>query len=236
MPSDSYSVRRYEARDREAVRDVCWQTAFMGQSIRYAYSDRESWVDMYTRYYTDREPESAWVVVDAADRVLGYLLSSLDTRKAESEVWIALRHCITRFLWLRPGTAGFWWRAFWDGLADLGKPKRPKLDLARYPAHMHCNLLPAVRGRGVGKVLFDTWHADLKARGVPGIHGEAFASNGVIHGLLGKLGYEPYGAPYPIAALRAPDGTRLSGQLVVRALSRDTAALAPGSRSARVCE
>ena len=217
MPSERLSIRKYHVRDRAVVREICWQTAFMGQSIAYAYSDRESWVDMYTRYYTDSEPESAWVAVDAEDEVCGYLLSSMDTRQAESEVSIALRHSVRRFLWLRLGTAGFWWRALWDSLMDLAEPKRPRVDLTRYPAHVHCNLLPRARGKGVGRALFEAFHAELKARGVPGVHGEAFASNGNIHGLLAKLEYEPYGVPYPVAALRAPDGTRLHGQLVVRA-------------------
>ncbi len=218
VPSERYSVRRYEARDRAAVRDVCWQTAFMGQPITYQYSDRDSWVDMYTSWYTDREPDGAWVAVDGRDRVVGYLLSAFDTRKAKNEVAIALRHSLTRFLWLRPGTAGFFWRAAWDSLRDIGKPKRPTLDLERYPAHMHCNLLSEARGQGVAALLFDQFHAELRARGVPGIHGEAFASNGVIHGLLGKLGYVPYGEPYPLQGLRAPDGSRLHGQVVLRSL------------------
>ncbi len=218
MSRERYSVRKYQPRDRTAVREVCWQTAFMGRPITFLYRDRESWVDMYTRYYTDAEPESAWVAVNGEDRVVGYLLSSVDTRNAQSEIAIAFRHSVTRFLWLRPGSASFWWRAARDLFVDLAKPKRPRVDLERYPAHMHCNLLSEARGGGVGAALFEAWHHELRARGVPGVHGEALASNGVIHGLLGKLGYAPFGGRYPLLGLRTPEGARLEGQLIIRSI------------------
>src|SRR4051812_23895068 len=101
----------------------------MGGSLAHLYRDRESWVDMYTSYYTDEEPESAFVVVSEADRVLGYLLGCVETRRARSEFSIALRHNLTRFLWARPGLAGFWWRAGWDVLVDLAGPRQPAVDL-----------------------------------------------------------------------------------------------------------
>jgi hypothetical protein len=202
----------------------------MGEPITHLYRDRESWVDMYTRYYTDHEPQSAWVAVAADQRVVGYLLGCLDTREHVHEVWFALRHNLSRFLWLRPGTARFWWRAAWDLLADLRAPRRPTIDLGRYPAHMHCNMLAEARGRGVAEELFAHFHAALRERGIPGVHGEAYASNGRVHGLLRKLGYRGLGQAYPIPGLRARDGTRLYGQAVVCDLSMTEIERAPESR------
>jgi GNAT superfamily N-acetyltransferase len=219
----SFSIRPYTPGDREAVREICWHTAIIGEGVHYLYSDRASWVDMYTRHYTDREPESAWVAVSQDGRVVGYLLGSVNPRAAGNELVIGLAHNLKRFLWLRPGTAGFWWRAGWDFLRDLRAPKKPAIDYQRYPAHMHCNLLPEARAQGVAQALFEQWHACLRARGIRGAHGEAFASNHAVHALLRKLGYEKLGAPYLVPALRTPTGERLYGQCVVCDLQQHTA-------------
>ncbi len=213
--SPSFRVRPFEARDREAVRDVCWETARVSGSDAPAYSDRESWVDMYTSYYTDHEPESCFVIVSETDRVLGYLLGCVNTRRAHSEFRIGLRHNLTRFLWARPSTARFWWRAGWDVVTGFRGPRKPAIDLARYPAHMHCNLLPEARARGVAVELFSAVHGYLRACGVSGAHGEAYASNRAVHALLKKLGYTIFGDPFWVPGVRTADGSREFGQVLV---------------------
>jgi len=216
--SSWFHVRPYQARDRDAVRDLCWATAPGAGSGAHQYPDRESWVDIYTSYYTDEEPQSAFVAVAPDERVLGYLLGCVDTRRARGEFQIALRHNVTRFLWARPGTAGFWWRAGWDALNFSG-PSKPAIDLARFPAHMHCNLLPEARGRGVAVSLFETFHAYLRARGVPGAYGEALTSNRAVLGLLAKLGYRPLGEAFLVPGVRSAEGARQHGQVMLRDLT-----------------
>jgi ribosomal protein S18 acetylase RimI-like enzyme len=207
-------VRPFEARDRDAVRDVCWETASVGGNAPI-YSDRASWVDMYTSYYTDHEPESSFVVVSEADRVLGYLLGCANTRLAHSQFRIGLRHNLIRFLWARPSTARFWWRAGWDAVTGFRGPSKPAVDLTRYPAHMHCNLLPEARFQGVAVELFTAFHGYLRSRGVSGAHGEALASNHAVHALLRKLGYTKLGEPFWVPGVRTPEGARQFGQLVI---------------------
>ncbi|MFT3922049.1 MAG: hypothetical protein QM778_05910 [Myxococcales bacterium] len=211
-------VRPYESRDREVVRDICWQTAQSGEQVEREYPDRESWVDMYTSYYTDEEPQSCFVAVSDSDRVLGYLLGCVDTRAARSEFSVGLRHNLVRFLWARPGTAGFWWRAGWDVVSNVSGPHRPRVDPDRYPAHMHCNLLPEAHGRGVAGELFREFHGYLRAQRVAGAFGEAYASNLAVHGLLAKLGYEKLGEPYLVPGVRTPQGGRQLGQVMVISL------------------
>jgi GNAT superfamily N-acetyltransferase len=230
-PAPSFRVRPYRAGDREAVREICWQAAGTDPFTARTYEDRESWVEIYTSYYTDQEPESCFVAVSAAEpeRVLGYLLGCVDTRKVQSEFQIALRHNVTRFLWARPGTAGFWWRAGWDALRESLGSGKPAIDLDRYPAHMHCNLLPDARSRGVGFALFEAFHGYLRTRGVPGAHGEAYAANLAIHGLLSKLGYRKFGAPFPVPGVRTPEGQRQLGQVVTIDLTARTPRAAESS-------
>ena len=42
--------------------------------------------------------------------------------------------------------------------------------LARFPAHLHIDLLPDQQGRGAGRALIEAACALLAARGAPGVH------------------------------------------------------------------
>jgi ribosomal protein S18 acetylase RimI-like enzyme len=213
----AFTIRPFVAADRQAVRDVCWETAYLGGRIDFLYDDRESWADLFTSYYTDEEPEHTWVVANDQGRVVGYLLGCADTRRAFSEWQVALRHHLTRFLWARPGTAGFWWRVAWDRMVD-SRGSAPRVDLARHPAHTHIDLLPEARASGVGKALFETWHVRLRERGVAGTHCQVLADNARIIRLLTRLGYQLQGEPFVLPGMRTPAGERAYGRLIVRDL------------------
>ena len=49
-------IRSYRPEDRAAVRTICFDTGMMGESIASQYADRESFADMFTAHFTDREP------------------------------------------------------------------------------------------------------------------------------------------------------------------------------------
>lgn len=212
-------IRDYQPGDREAVRTIAYETGLMGSSIRAQYRDFHSFADMFTSYYTDVEPQHS-VVAELGGKVVGYILSSADSRKAWSPGRVALRHMITRGICFRPGTAAFWFRGMIDTIADLGKGGRPKFDLARYPSHTHNNLLPEGRGASIGTEFFFRVFDKLKLAGSPGMHGEALAEN---HAMVAfateRLGYKLVGEPYPIPGLRLRDGKRVYLRLALRDLS-----------------
>jgi GNAT superfamily N-acetyltransferase len=58
-----------------------------------------------------------------------------------------------------------------ERFADIGYFRAAFRDLCRrYPAHLHINLAPAFRGRGVGVRLIAAFAARAVAAGVPGFH------------------------------------------------------------------
>ena len=58
-----------------------------------------------------------------------------------------------------------------------------------YPAHLHIDLLPCLQGKGMGRKLMDTLFAELKQRGIPGIHlGVGSSNTGAIE-FYKKLGF-----------------------------------------------
>ena len=68
-------IRNYQSRDRAAVRRLCCETGFLGKPIDPVFEDRELFADYLTAYYTDVEPEAAFVL-EQGGTVKGYLLGS----------------------------------------------------------------------------------------------------------------------------------------------------------------
>lgn len=69
------TVRNYQSGDREVVRRLCCETGFLGKAIDPVFEDRELFADYLTAYYTDIEPEAAFVL-EQNGIVKGYLLGS----------------------------------------------------------------------------------------------------------------------------------------------------------------
>lgn len=214
-------IRPYEAGDRATVRRICFDTGYMGEPS-WQWREPESFADLFTSYYTDAEPESALVAVrDGA--VEGYLLGCVDSRRAWSEAAVFSRLVWRRGIALRPGTAAFVWRSFGDVVVD-GIRRRlppPSVHDDRWPAHLHIDLLPSVRGRGVGAALLRTWLGRLEALGVPGCHLQTLAENLRAIAAFESVGFERMGAPTMAPGLRTRAGGRHHVQLLVRSTARD---------------
>ena len=76
MPADrKIEVRKFQPADRARVRELCCETGFLGRPIDPVFEDRELFADYLTAYYTDWEPESAFVLLVNGE-IRGYLLGS----------------------------------------------------------------------------------------------------------------------------------------------------------------
>lgn len=70
-----FEIRKFQPADRERVRELCCDTGFLGNPIDPVFEDRELFADYLTAYYTDWEPESAFVLLVNSE-IRGYLLGS----------------------------------------------------------------------------------------------------------------------------------------------------------------
>ena len=68
-------VRKYVEGDREAIRDICYLTGYMGDSAEHFWRHKQSFVEVWTSYYINHEPESIYVAT-IDDLVVGYLVKS----------------------------------------------------------------------------------------------------------------------------------------------------------------
>lgn len=74
------SIRKYKAQDRQAIRDICYDTAFLGESASVFFDAKEILADFVTLYFTDYEPESCFVSEVNPVRKGGALNPTLSTR------------------------------------------------------------------------------------------------------------------------------------------------------------
>ena len=205
-------VRLYRPADRDAIRDIVYRTGFMGESPAWYWRDRKSFEEIWTRYYTDEEPESLHVATrDGA--VVGYLSGCVDTGRAPSPKQAVTRQLVRRALLFRPGTAGFFWRAIGDSLRH--SIPDGEIDDPRWPAHLHTNLLPEGRGHGLGRALMERWLDALRAKRIAGCHLGTLHENTRAVAFFTRMGFRRYGEPILAAGMRMPDGGAVHLQLMV---------------------
>jgi GNAT superfamily N-acetyltransferase len=216
MASAEFEIRAYQPADREAIRRICFETGYMGEPIDWIWRDRETFADLITRYYTDREPESIFVVARGGD-VVGYLTGCADSERTRGMAVAEVRRLLLRGGVLRPGFGAFLARAAFDSLRDRGVRGEALFD-ARWPAHLHIDLLPEGRGRGLGRRLMELWFARLRSLGVPGVHLGTFAENGAAIRFFEACGLAREGAPAPAPGFRLREGGRMHVQWMARTL------------------
>jgi ribosomal protein S18 acetylase RimI-like enzyme len=184
----------------------------MGDSAAHFWRHKQSFVEVWTSYYLDHEPESVYVAIKDHS-IVGYLTGCLNTVLAKSDA--ILQSAIIKYgLLFRPGTAGFFWRAIFDGLQDKHRATGDFID-ERWPSHLHINLLQTARGTGVGVGLMENWFGQLKQSSSPGCHLGTLVENTRGVSFFEKMGFKPYGEPSLVPGMRDPGGQRLHQQIMV---------------------
>jgi ribosomal protein S18 acetylase RimI-like enzyme len=166
----SQVVRPFQATDREALLTIGSETAFFGAPIEAFMEDRRVFEDAFFSYYTDYEPEHAWVACDDS-RVIGFLTGCTDTKKHDRVFQRQILPAVF-WKWLRGKYhSGRKTMRFALALAKAELQREvSNVDLSVYPAHLHINLLPAWRGKGLGRGLMECYLQQLQEGGVIGVH------------------------------------------------------------------
>jgi ribosomal protein S18 acetylase RimI-like enzyme len=219
MTTGDVLIRPYAPQDRERVRAICFQTGFMGEPVEWLWRDRTSFEDLFCGWWLEHRPGSA-MVAELDGVVAGYLLGCEDTRQTANDGLVFFRHFARRACCLRPGTAGTMWRMLGDGVLDGIRKQLPPVRVwdERWPAHLHIDLLPECRGRGVGSGLVRSWLDSLRRLGVPGCHLQTMAENSGAIAFFESMGFRRLGQPSMAPGFRTPDGARMHVQLMVQPL------------------
>ena len=161
------TIRRATIHDLPGTYRVCLGTGDAGADGTGHYRDPDLLGHVFVGPYVVGSPELALVVTDGAG-VEGYLLAAADTRAfeawAERDWWPPLR---ARYPLGPDGRIPAEVPASDAWIVELihAPALAPEAVVADYPAHLHIDLLPPVRGRGFGRALVERCLADLRARG-----------------------------------------------------------------------
>lgn len=166
------TIRNFQEKDREAVREICIKTA--PEAAVKTEIGRNYILTMYCDYYIDCCPEYCFVAADENDRAVGYILCapsyeaySRDFRKYVKRVFSF---------------------SFTRGISAFFESKISGRFLPDFPAHMHIDILDGYQRMGVGTSLVNNLREKLISENIPGVMLVVGAGN-----KKGRCFYNKYG-------------------------------------------
>lgn len=165
---ESFTIRSYRWTDREAVRQLCCRTGFLGEPIDPVYQDSELFADFLTTYYTDHEPESCFVL-EVNGELRGYLLGCRKPLRNQlysfyQNVCLFLR-ALLRYPRYNQRSRRFIRWILMNGWREV--PAAPR----RTP-HFHINLLPDARKVSTTRALLSAYFGYLYRSGEKRVYGQ----------------------------------------------------------------
>ena len=163
-----FTIRSFRKTDREAVRQLCCDTGFLGTPIDPVYEDRQLFADFLTTYYTDWEPESSFVI-EIDGEIRGYLLGSRKPLRNQlysfwQNISLFLK-ALTRYFRYDVTSRRFVRWILMNGWHEV--PAAPR----RVP-HFHINLLPDARKMSTTRALMSAYLSYLYRCGEKRVYGQ----------------------------------------------------------------
>jgi len=151
------TIRPFHADDLDELYKISLATGLAGDDASHLYADPTLMGHIYSAPYGWLEPQLAFVVEDQ-ESVAGFAVGTVDTmaweEKLEQLWWPSLR----RQYAMPPETDAERWTHDQRRIVMIHRPMHtPPAIALKYPAHLHLNILPRLRGRGVGSRLVDRW-------------------------------------------------------------------------------
>jgi ribosomal protein S18 acetylase RimI-like enzyme len=171
MLNNNIFIRKFNNCDREDIRRISCDTAFLEESRKVFFDDDEILADAFTLYFTDYEPDSCFVAVKN-DKIIGYIIGTTDV-KLMRKIFIAkiipnlIIKGLSRGIIFKRNTRKFLLRI----LLSLLKGEFVRPDFSKqYPATLHINIDKAFRRQNIGKQLIEYYLKFLKEKNVSGVH------------------------------------------------------------------
>jgi ribosomal protein S18 acetylase RimI-like enzyme len=171
MDRTQVRIRPYRPRDLDALYRICLLTGAEGQDATSLFRDPQLLGHFFAAPYGLFEASLAFVAEDA-EGVGGYIVGALDTQafeeRLESTWWPRMR---ARYPEPPPSLPAE--QLTLDQLVAqmiYHRWRIPDELAARYPSHLHINLLPRLQGKGHGSQLTMTLTGALRQQGSPGVH------------------------------------------------------------------
>jgi ribosomal protein S18 acetylase RimI-like enzyme len=169
-------IRNYQSKDRDSVNYIQLQTYLIGKPLHIT---NKKGINDSISYYLNKEPQSCFVADDNG-KVVGYLLGCLDDKNHEESIFSFLWF-VYRKIPLLPFMEKHD-RRFWKGQimemtkALIGKSGLTHIKHPENPGHIHINLLPEARGKGIGTKLVKKFFKYAKSKKVKVIHADSWST------------------------------------------------------------
>lgn len=166
---DGIALRQATEADHAALSLICLRTGAAGEDATDREDDPSLLGLIYAVPYQVLEPDLAYVVT-ADGEPRGYVLGALDTasfnRRMKTE-WVP---ALQRRVPPPPRDRSLWSGSDWARHLIHNPVFDVPPEIAAYPSHAHIDLLPDVRGRGIGRRIMGHLEDRLRAAGSLGLH------------------------------------------------------------------
>ncbi len=161
-------IRPFHSSDRARVRELCCATGFLGNPIDPVFEDRELFADYLTAYYTDWEPESAFVLLVNGE-IRGYLMGSRRPLRQQCYAFYQNVSLFVRGIFRYPRYSAAS-KKFVQWILRTAWKEVPAAP--RRTAHFHINLLADARQVATTRALMDSYLRYLHACGEKRVYGQ----------------------------------------------------------------
>jgi len=182
-------IRPYLPADRNALFRIAGDTGFFGEPIEAIIEDRTIFLDAFYAYYTDLEPDHAWVAC-ADGEVVGFLVGCVDTQ-GQPRRWLhsILPGLLSKLLRGRYRLGRLTFGYIFGSLENKLFSGALRTNLNSFPAHLHINLDAAWRRHGLGGRLMEAYLRQLRSLGVRGVHLHTTSLNETACRMYEKIGF-----------------------------------------------
>ncbi len=169
-------IRRYKPSDCTQVEHIQFETYFLGKSVGPFVTDKKR-IHEDISYYIEKEPESCFVAEDKG-KIVGYLLGCLDDNSHKESNFRFVIKTLSNLVFIPfmdKKDRRFWWariKIISDAL--LGRSEDSRFKTPNNSGHIHINLLPQARGKGVGTKLLKEFFKYARSKRVKTIHADSF--------------------------------------------------------------
>ena len=161
-------ITKYRLTDEEAIRQICLETGFAGESIAKIIDNTRFFLDLCTNYIFDGKSGETFVAREN-EAPIGYVFVTLDKKAYDA---IQKQYYVKRIAEELANFPRFTerdWKYYSGYLISFMKGEYSFPYFKEYPASLHINVSPNYQGRGTGKALFSVLFNYLKEKNCPGI-------------------------------------------------------------------
>ncbi|MGC9779749.1 MAG: GNAT family N-acetyltransferase [Candidatus Heimdallarchaeota archaeon] len=179
-------IRKLDKKDEKSLIDICFITGDL--FLKEVFPDPYLFSLFWCLYYVWYETNNSFVAFDTkTKKVIGYILSTLDTKKQEEDFKKTTATLIKNRI-KEIKIKSLKTRIIAHFIINKPTSKKQRNLLKRYPAHLHINILLEYQRQGIGHRLMQTLESHLINNNVIGYHLEVGAKNN-----LGINFYKKYG-------------------------------------------